>query len=180
MAPVLAGAIALSGCVSPEPGSTPPSSAAPALPPQGVAWKEFEAGHWDASRSGFQQVVDSRPNDPAGHFGLGRVALAEGKRQQAVEHFQRATTLDQSSAASWAFLGTAQLQLEQNADAFISLQKALRLDPKQGQALVAMAEYAATVEVDYGKALRHLEQAKASGYTAIPADLESSIRQRLN
>lgn len=180
MAPLLAGAIALSGCVSPEPSSTPQTSAAPALPPQGVAWKEFEAGNWQASRASFQQVVDSRPNDPSGHFGLGRVALAEGNREQAIAHFQRATTLDQASAASWAFLGTAQLQLERNADAFVSLQKALSLDSKQGQALVAMAEYAATVEVDYDKALRHLELAKASGYTAIPADLEPSIRQRLN
>lgn len=183
MAPLLAGAIALSGCVSMESIDLPalPSVSTPAHPPETeTGWKELEAGNFDASRSSFEHVQASHPEDPSGPYGLGRVALAEGKREEAISHLQRAITLDAKNAAHWAYLGTAQLQLEQNEEAHASLLKALSLDSKQGQALVSMAEYALTVEVNYDKALQHLELAKASGYKAIPPDLEPAIRQRLN
>jgi tetratricopeptide (TPR) repeat protein len=180
MAPLLAGAIALTGCVSMEPGASPASSTLSSPASTASAWKDFDAGNLAASQATFERFTQEHPSDPAGHFGLGRVTLAQGHREEAIGHFQRAIALDNASAAHWAYLGTAQLQLEKNADAVASLQKALALDPKQGQALVAMAEYAMTVEVDYDKALHHLEQAKASGFTAIPPELEPAIRQKLN
>lgn len=183
MTSALLGVIALSGCETLDPsslGSVPSLPALPALSPAGTAWKDFEAGDFQASQEAFTRQVEAHPEDPAGHYGLGRVALAQGQREAAIAHFERAIALDGDSAAAWAYLGTAQLQLERNEDAHASLQKSLSLDSEQGQALVAMAEYAATIEVDHEKALRHLEQAKSAGYTAIPPDLESALRRRLN
>lgn len=180
MAPLLAGAIVLTGCVSMEPGAGPGNSTSSSPASTTTAWKDFEAGNLDASRAMFERFTLEHPSDPSGHFGLGRVTLAQGQREDSIGHFQRAIALDNASAAHWAYLGTAQLQLERNADALVSLQKALTLDPKQGQALVAMAEYALTVDVDYTKALHHLELAKASGFAAIPPELEPAIRQKLN
>jgi tetratricopeptide (TPR) repeat protein len=180
MTPLIAGAMALGGCVSVEPSGKPHTAAhAPASSTE-AAWKEFEAGNLDESRSRFESLTQEHPADSSGHFGLGRVALARGQQEEAVGHFQQAITLNDTSAAHWAYLGTAQLQLERNPEALASLQKALSLDPKQGQALVGMAEYAMTVEDNFDKALQHLEQAKASGFKGIPPGLEPAIRQRLN
>lgn len=184
MAPLFLGAIALAGCVSIDPSSlsslstSTPSIASPS--PTSTAWKDLEAGNFDASRAAFESHAGAHPQDPSGHYGLGRVALAQGQRETAISHFDRAIALDDSSAEQWAYLGTAQLQLERNEEAHASLLKALSLDPKQGQAHVAMAEYAAHIELDYDKALQHVEFAKAAGYTAIPAELEPALRNRLN
>jgi len=181
--PLFLGIIAVSGCntLAPVPlTSLPEVPSMPALTPERAAWKALDAGDLERSRELFTRQTEAHPKKPAGHYGLGRVALARGDRETAITHLTRAAELDGESADAWAYLGTAQLQLERNDEAHASLERALSLEPGNGQALVAMAEYAAHVEVDYDKALRHLELAKASGFAAIPPELEPSLRQNLN
>jgi tetratricopeptide (TPR) repeat protein len=53
----------------------------------------FEAGDLDRSAAMFTELIREPLAEPASEFGLGRVAAARGRHDEAVTHFQRAITL---------------------------------------------------------------------------------------
>ena len=53
----------------------------------------FEAGDLDRSAAMFTELIREPLAEPASEFGLGRVAAARGRHEEAVTHLQRAITL---------------------------------------------------------------------------------------
>jgi cytochrome c-type biogenesis protein CcmH len=80
--------------------------------------------------------VKKKPNDPQGYYYLGLVERAEGDLPSAIEHLERAADLNPSDAKTWATLGTALVERDQDqvgAAAQDAFRRALALDPSAVQ-----------------------------------------------
>jgi protein O-GlcNAc transferase len=84
----------------------------------------------DASAALYEQILSEQPATPQAHLGLGRVEVARGRPEAAVERFRRATDLFADFGAAYYALGLAYRDLGRADDARAALQlyQAHRLD----------------------------------------------------
>lgn len=74
----------------------------------------------------FKDLVTRFPQQPMGHFSLGKLYLDGGRYAEAVESLSQATRLDENYAAAWVALGDAHAGLKQSAQAKEAYQRALQ------------------------------------------------------
>ncbi|HLL55355.1 MAG TPA: tetratricopeptide repeat protein [Myxococcaceae bacterium] len=103
---------------------------------------EYLRGNFDAALAAFAEVKRLNPDEPKLPVAIGEVYLAQGKLPDAQKQFEAAVVRDPKRATSWSRLGYIQAQLGQVEAARGSLERALRLNPSDFNALEARAELA--------------------------------------
>jgi tetratricopeptide (TPR) repeat protein len=152
----------------------------------------IETGEFERANENFQAVIDlSQEEDISGklvqssYYYLGSMALDQGKPDEAVAHFQKATDLERSDADAWYMLGIAYKENGQLDEAVDALQSAVAFVPDFAEAYEVMAEVfeesgssagvayadgmAAYARGDLGTAADKLEQAIAESPTMADA-----------
>lgn len=71
-------------------------------------------------------------------YGLGVCESARQDNDKALDWFERATVRDPRSAVAWVGLGTSLTRLHRPADAVVSLQRAIALEPAMAEAFYAL------------------------------------------
>ena len=106
----------------------------------------METRDFAGASENFQKVIDqSKEEDISGklvqssYYYLGKIALDQGKPDEAVEPFKQATTLERSDSDSWYLLGTAYLQSGKLDDAIQALGQAILFVPNFTEAYEALA-----------------------------------------
>jgi tetratricopeptide (TPR) repeat protein len=82
------------------------------------------------ARDVFEGVRALRPESEVPEIALGTVSFEAGDFEDAIRHYQRAIKINARSAYAYAHLGEAQLFRNDAANAYVSLQRALELDPE--------------------------------------------------
>jgi len=129
----------------------------------------LEAGELDESRRLFDALVREPAAEPAAQLGLGRIAAAQGRHDEAVAHLQRAIELYPEWGAAYYALALSYRALGRRADAQRALERQAQYGPRwpaiEDQVLAGVA------------ALRDDAQAKArrSVKLAEAGDLEGAI-----
>jgi len=177
---ILLGAIALAGCDVPQSwrkaarssdgdaaavaaasvnaGTTTvvPASAAP-VAPRIVTYDEAEAafrsGSYAEAMGLFGSYVETRPENPWGHYMLGLSAWKSGDHQRAEQAFERALALDPKHVKSYLNLARVLLETARPADALARVDTALALDSLsnvafrlRGRALGSLGRFDEAVE----------------------------------
>ena len=86
------------------------------------------------------QLVQGEPRFHEAHYFLGRLSLRDKKLASAEREFLAAADGLPSMAAAWAMLGVTRLALEEYEWAAADLARALRIEPDQRGALLALAQ----------------------------------------
>jgi TolB-like protein/class 3 adenylate cyclase/Flp pilus assembly protein TadD len=99
----------------------------------------YERRHEEAIAEAERAVVLA-PNDPDSHFALGRVLVFAGRPAEALDYLRRAMRLNpHDSGAYLYYIGLAQYGLDQFEKAAISSERSLKLKPKYGPWILAVA-----------------------------------------
>jgi tetratricopeptide (TPR) repeat protein len=87
-----------------------------------------DAGRWDEARSAYAQALEASPESAFLYRDLALVELSAGQQALALEHFQKAVSLDPSDARSHAQIGALLEEQGDVAGALAALEKARALD----------------------------------------------------
>lgn len=79
-----------------------------------------------------EKAVDLAPGNYAAHFALGRIRMQQGDQFSAIEAFDRALTLNPSSADTMNALAQSYFYLGRNEQSLEALAQAARIDPLPG------------------------------------------------
>lgn len=104
----------------------------------------FEAGDLDAARTGFEDVLQTDPQNPVAMYYLGRIFLQQDELDDSIDRFERAVKVDPENADYHTWLGRAYIAKVQTVS------------------FMSKARYA-------GRALDHLEIAVALDPASVPA-----------
>jgi len=112
----------------------------------------------ELARAWFENAEKLRPDSPEAESGLGTLALAEGRRDRAKAHFERA--IDMGSKDPAAYFELAMLLRESGSPARVGelLARAITADPNFGEAHFILGTEA-TDDGDYEAAIDHLRAA---------------------
>jgi tetratricopeptide (TPR) repeat protein len=94
----------------------------------GIGSVQYALGDFAAARDAFQ-VAARNPRLPAPQHHLGRIALDEGRVDEAIERFRRCVALDSLDAESFFRLGLALRARGDTADAIEAFRAAVSADP---------------------------------------------------
>ncbi len=107
----------------------------------------METGDFEGASENFTFVIDlSAEEDISGklvqssYYYIGIMALEQGKADEAVEHFQQATTLERSDADAWYMLGTAYGESGRLDEAVEALGRAVAYVPNFTEAYETLAD----------------------------------------
>lgn len=107
----------------------------------------METGDFEGASENFTFVIDlSAEEDISGklvqssYYYLGSMALEQGQPDEAVEHFQQATTLERSDADAWYMLGTAYGESGKLDEAVEALGRAVAYVPNFTEAYETLAD----------------------------------------
>lgn len=106
----------------------------------------------------YAKVKALNPTDPRLPAAEGEVYLREVKLNEALTQFQEAAKLDPERATTWSRIGYIQQLLGDNENAAVSLEKALKKNPKDYNALESRAELDLR-QGDVDAAVKHLGMA---------------------
>ena len=110
---------------------------------------------YDEARARFLRAIEIDPEETDAHYQLGRIARAEGRLPEAVEHFGQVVTRDESHAQNeiWREVGATYLAAGQFADARDALERFLdrrQSDPEglylMGRAVAGLGDVRAARE----------------------------------
>src|SRR2546425_12468866 len=90
----------------------------------------LEAGELDESRRLFDALVNEPAAEPAAQLGLGRIAAAQGRHDEAVAHLQRAIELYPEWGAAYYALALSYRALGRRADAQRALERQAQYGPR--------------------------------------------------
>jgi tetratricopeptide (TPR) repeat protein/sugar lactone lactonase YvrE len=127
---------------------------------------------FDQARTMALSLVGSPAEESIGQYVLGRIAIAQGKNDEAVVALARSTRLNERHGAAWAALAEAYLGLKDEAKARDALAKAAALPDAQADVFRRLAELE-TRQGRNAQALAALERAIALA----PADLDARLAQ---
>lgn len=105
-----------------------------------MAAEMFANGRLDEAKQVLQRCLDVSPELAEGHLLMGRIRLAEGQFEQAVESFRRSVELDKAIDEGWYRMGTALEQLERPDEALHNYIEAMSLKPMNSEYIIAVAE----------------------------------------
>ncbi len=104
--------------------------------PRVVTFEEAEAayrtGDFSQATSLFASYVDTRPENPFGHYMLGLSSQKAGQFEQAERSLRRALELDSTHVRSWQNLARVFLDTGRPDEAFQALESGRSLDPESG------------------------------------------------
>jgi len=129
-------------------------------------------GEFDQARTIALSMAGSPTEESVGQYVLGRIAIAQGKHEEAVIALSRATRLNARNGAAWAALADAYLALKDERKAREALAKAAALPDAGGDVFKRLAELE-TREGRHAQALAALERAVALA----PADAGLRVAQ---
>ena len=120
-------------------GGTQPSSAPVAPATYADAEAAYRAGNYGEARRRFESYIESRPENPWGHYMLGLSAWKSGDLDAAQEAFTRAIALDSTQVKSFVNSARVLLDLGRNHEALEQGRRAVALDPTSSDALRVVA-----------------------------------------
>jgi Fe-S cluster biosynthesis and repair protein YggX len=83
----------------------------------------------------FRKMIDGAPNDPLGHYSLGRALLEGGHFADAERSFARVVELDPKISKAYQLLAEAQLKQERRPDAIETLKRGATIAHERGDAI---------------------------------------------
>jgi Flp pilus assembly protein TadD len=116
----------------------------------------LQVQHVELARRLFQEAQKTAPDSAAAEAGLGALALAEDRREEARLHLERAIARGSRDGAT--FFQLAMLKREQGAPVDDLLRRVIKLDPNFGQAHFLLGVEASDAG-DYEEAIEHLQAA---------------------
>lgn len=93
---------------------------------------------FDGAVAAYTSRIEANPNSGEAHRQLGEIHFLQGRDEQALAEFLTATWLDPRDAKAYAAAGQVQVRLLEYADASVSLERALSLDPGLREARYAL------------------------------------------
>lgn len=103
----------------------------------------------------YRKALQLDPNFLDALLGLGRLKDREGKLDEALNYYLKATKSHPDSAAAWNHLGLCYARMGRSRDAVLALEKAIALAPREPRYRHNMATVLVQIG-DLGGALRHL------------------------
>jgi protein O-GlcNAc transferase len=94
----------------------------------------FRAGDFAAASSVYGQILAMQPANARAFYGLGGIAVQQGKLDEAITLFRRATAFDPDEPVLHVALAKAYLLQNKGAEAMASLKAALSLRPDMAEA----------------------------------------------
>lgn len=91
--------------------------------------KPNPSGNFDEAKKEFEAELQSNPNNAGAEYVLGEIARQQENWPDAVQHFQRASQLDNGFADAFIGLGRSLMATGKDEDAVASLQHAVQLQP---------------------------------------------------
>jgi eukaryotic-like serine/threonine-protein kinase len=105
--------------------------------PKPLVWQAqiyWRLSRWEEHQKILDRVLKEHPNDWPAYNQLGAGLHEQGKFQQAIEAFRKATLVAPKSPMAWSNLGVEYLQIGQFAEATESLRRGLAIDPNSDDA----------------------------------------------
>jgi tetratricopeptide (TPR) repeat protein len=93
---------------------------------------------FDGAVAAYTQRIEANPNSGEAHRQLGEIYFLQGRDEQALVEFLAASWLDPRDAKAYAGAGQVQARLLKYADAAVTLERALSLDPGLREARYAL------------------------------------------
>jgi len=93
---------------------------------------------FDGAVAAYTQRIEGNPNSGEAHRQLGEIYFLQGRDEQALVEFLAASWLDPRDAKAYAAAGQVQTRLLKYADAAVTLERALSLDPSLKEARYAL------------------------------------------
>ena len=126
-------------------------------------WRYFNIGEIDTALKRFRQAVILDPDFAPGYYGVGYIYSLQKRHSLAIQYYRKAIALaDPPDTHAYANLGLALMMIGQKQEGLQVVQKALEIDPDNGEAHISLANYYCA-EKDGTLARVHLEKAKAIG-----------------
>jgi protein O-GlcNAc transferase len=127
----------------------------------------LDAGQLEQAEASYRREIELTPEHFGPHHMLGVVLNRQARNAEAVEQFKRAILLNPNSAASYASLGNAYIELDDTSEANLALahsnlEKAVALEPGNSECHYALG-------INYWRRGQH-DRALASFDRAIEAD----------
>jgi tetratricopeptide (TPR) repeat protein len=106
----------------------------------------MDQGHPEEALPHFQAAVQMNPSDPSAYMSIGAYDQQHGQLQQAIEQYQQAIAFSDTAvrrntwlrSSTFARMGSAYRQLGDYEQARQSFQRALDIDPNDGQVWLAL------------------------------------------
>ena len=143
---------------------------APELTEKG--WRYFKIGDVDTALKRFRQATILDPDFAPAYFAVGYIYSLQNRLSLAIQYYRKAVDLaDPPDSRATANLGLALMMTGQEQEGFEMVQKALELDPENGEAHLSLCNYYCAQK--QGKLSReHLKVAKKLGIQPDPKLIE--------
>ena len=105
-----------------------------------LAQQQVDTGDYEKAAATIQQCLTADPENSQAHLLYGKLLLAKGRCDEAIEQLNRAVELDGEAAESWYWLGIAAEENRDYQKAYEHYRKALWLEPLNVDYILAVAE----------------------------------------
>ena len=131
-------------------------------------WRYFNIGDLDTALKRFRQAVILDPDFAPGYYGVGYIYSIQNRLTLAIQYYRKAIELaDPPYTHAYANLGLALMMSGKEQEGFQMVQKALEIDPDNGEAHMSLTNYYCS-EKNGELARVHLEKAKVIGVQPDP------------
>ena len=131
-------------------------------------WRYFNHGDLETALKRFHQAAILDPNFAPAYYGKAYVYSFQNRLKLAIDNYRKAIDLaEQPYTSAYGNLGLALLISGEEQEGFQLVQKALEIDPNNGEAHNTLANYYCSKK-NSTLAWKHLEQAKENGVQPDP------------
>lgn len=141
------------------------------------AWASYNGGDLDTALKQFQQATVLDPKFAPGYYGMAYVYSVQNRLDLAIVNYRKTIALaDPPYTHAYGNLGLALLMSGQNKEGLAMVQKALVIDPTNGDAHLTLANYYCS-EKNGKLAWEHLKKGQKLGVQADPRLLEEMKKE---
>jgi len=142
-----------------------------------TGWRYFNSGDLDTALNRFNQATILDPDYAPGYYGKAYVYSAQNRLDLAIANYRKTIELsDPPYTHAYGNLGLALLISGEKQEGFQMVQKALEIDPQNGEAHISLTNYYCSEKK--GKlAWEHLKKAKELGVQPDPRLVEEMKRE---
>jgi len=135
-------------------------------------WRYFNIGDLDTALKRFRQAIILDPDFAPGYYGVGYIYSIQNRLSLSIQYYRKAIELaDPPYTHAYGNLGLALMMSGKKQEGFQMVQKALEIDPNNGEAHISLTNYYCSEK--NGKLARvHLEKAKVIGAQPDPGLVE--------
>jgi len=105
-----------------------------------LAQQQADEGNYDKAAETVQQCLSANPANSAAHLLYGKLLLADGQENKAIEQLSLALQLNQQLHEGWYWLGVAAQESRDYQEAYDYYQKALSLEPTNVEYILAVVD----------------------------------------